>query len=90
MDKIGTKAIQSVSTLKMVSELYPDKIDTKPLLLLNKEKSGLESLPETKPKTSFYKTRIPREQEGENQDPGVNSDDEDGPLKVRYPIRGIV
>ena len=46
----------------------------------NKEKSGLESLPETGQWNSFDKIRIQREVD--NQDPGVNSDDEDDELKA--------
>ena len=47
----------------------------------NKEKGGLESLPETG-QWNNDKMRVKREQEIDNQDPGVNSDDEDDELKA--------
>ena len=50
--------------------------------LQNKEKGGLESLPESRQLNSVDKMRVKSEQEVNNQDPGVNSDDEDDELKV--------
>ena len=46
-------------------------------LYQTKEKGGLESLPETGQWSSVDKTRIGREMDMNNQDPGVISDDED-------------
>lgn len=48
---------------------------------LNKGSVVLESLPEIVHWNSNDKTRIQREQERDNQDPGVNSDEEDGQLE---------
>ena len=47
----------------------------------NKEKFGLESLQETGQWNNEQ-----REQEVDNQDPGVNSDDEDDELKAKCPF----
>ena len=43
----------------------------------NKDKGGLESLPETGQWNSGDKTRIESAEGINNEDPGVNSDDED-------------
>eukprot|EP00092_Neocalanus_flemingeri_P029800 GFUD01032354.1.p1 GENE.GFUD01032354.1~~GFUD01032354.1.p1 ORF type:complete len:264 (+),score=87.43 GFUD01032354.1:41-793(+) len=52
-------------------------------LKLNKEKSELESLPESGQWNSADKTRIQRELDLDNQDPGVNSDNEDDELEFK-------
>ena len=40
-------------------------------------------MPETGQWNSFDKTRLDREPDDDNQDPGVNSDDENDQLKVK-------
>eukprot|EP00092_Neocalanus_flemingeri_P034882 GFUD01037957.1.p1 GENE.GFUD01037957.1~~GFUD01037957.1.p1 ORF type:complete len:562 (-),score=174.41 GFUD01037957.1:111-1796(-) len=52
-------------------------------LKLNNEKGGLESLPETEQWSRIDKTGIEWEQEIDNEDPGVNSEDEDDELKTQ-------
>eukprot|EP00092_Neocalanus_flemingeri_P003034 GFUD01003243.1.p1 GENE.GFUD01003243.1~~GFUD01003243.1.p1 ORF type:complete len:560 (+),score=162.20 GFUD01003243.1:269-1948(+) len=52
-------------------------------LKLNKEKGGLESLPETEQWSRIDKTGIEWEQEIDNEDPGVNSEDEDDEVKLK-------
>jgi Rab11 family-interacting protein 1/2/5 len=56
-------------------------------LKLTKEKGGLESLPETGQWSSVDKTRMGREMDMNNQDPGVISDDEDD-LIQRFSYQG--
>ena len=56
-------------------------------LYQNKDKGGLESLPETEQSNSGDKTRIESMQGVNNEDPGVNSDDEEDVLPVMLNIR---
>jgi len=79
---IGSKEKKNIKKIAKSVSHKVDKIGEKArksvsTLKLNKEKGGLESLPETGQWNSVDKTRVKREQEVDNQDPGVNSDDED-------------
>ena len=53
----------------------------------NKDKGGLESLPETGQWNSGDKTRIESVQGVNNEDPSVNADDEDDVPKVMFNVR---
>ena len=53
----------------------------------NKDKGGLESLPETGQWNSGDKTRIESVEGINNEDPGVNSDDEEDVPQVMLNIR---
>jgi len=83
---LGSKEKKNIKKIAKSVSHKVDKIGDKARKSVSTRKLGsvvLESLPEIVHWNSNDKTRIQREQERDNQDPGVNSDEEDGQLEVR-------
>lgn len=75
---IGSKEKKNIKKfVKSVSHKVEKAKQSASTLKLNKEKKVLDSLPETGPWSGGDKTTMGREIDMNNQDPGVNSDDED-------------
>jgi len=75
---IGSKEKKNIKKfVKSVSHKVEKAKQSASTLKLNKEKKVLDSLPETGPWSGGDMTTMGREIDMNNQDPGVNSDDED-------------
>jgi len=87
---IGSKEKKNIKKFaKSMSHKVEKAKQSVSTLKLNKEKGGLASLPETGQWNSSDKTRIEWEEGMNNEDPGVNSDDEeDVPQIERFTHQG--
>ena len=79
MEKVGGKAKKSVSSLKLVSR-GKKQINCLTCFCQNKDRGGLDSLPES---SQWSSDMFDDHGDGfHNEDPGVNSDDEDDMFQV--------